>query len=128
MSDSRPSNQGLWEHAKAVGGLLAASVRNRVELFAFELQEERRRIVETVVLAGLVAALGVFALGLFTFTVLVIFWENGRLPALLGLTAIYICSAILAWRVLVGRIGREKAFSETISELKKDCACLDEQP
>jgi uncharacterized membrane protein YqjE len=128
MKDALLSSECIWEHAKTLAGLLLDSVRTRVELFALELQEERRRLVQTILLAVLVAALAVFALVLFTFAVLLVCWENARIPAVLGLTATYMCSAIFAGRALWGKIGQDKAFSGTISELKKDCACLKERP
>lgn len=70
------------------------------------------------------AAFGMMTLSLVTFTVVVIFWESGRLLALAGLSVSYLIATVLAWRDLQSRLKALSAFAGTIDELKKDIACL----
>jgi len=98
-----------------------AIVQTRLDLLFTELEEERERVKEIVLLA-LVSlfclSLGVLLLTLF---VVAIFWETHRLSVLAGLAVIYLGVA-----TAVGLILRKKAmskprlFSATMAELSKD--------
>lgn len=124
MSDGSQPKQGVWASLRRVLDTLLATAHNRVELLAVELQEEKRRVVEAMLCAAAVAAFGMMTLSLVTFTVVTLFWENGRLIVLGGLTVLYLIVTILAWRALQSRLNATSAFSGTIDELKKDRACL----
>ncbi len=124
MSEEYEVKGGVWMSLKRILDALLATAQNRVELFAVELREEKCRLVEAVLWAAAVAAFGMMTLSLVTFTVVVVFWESGRLPALVGLSVSYMIATVLAWRALQSRLKALGAFSGTISELKKDLACL----
>jgi uncharacterized membrane protein YqjE len=89
------------------------------------LQEEKCRLVEAILCAAAVAAFGMMALSLLTFTVVVLFWESGRFAALTGLSVLYLLGTALAWRALQSRLKARSAFASTLDELKKDRACLE---
>ena len=125
MSDKAETKSGVWASLKRVLDTLLATAQNRVELFAVELQEEKCRVVEAILCAAAVAALGMMTLTLVTFTVVILFWENGRLPALSILSVLYLIGTALAWRALQSRLKVRSAFTNTLDELKKDRACLD---
>lgn len=124
MSDEAEGKPGVWASLKRILDTLLATVQNRVELFAVELQEEKSRLVEAMLYAAAVAAFGMMTLTLVTFTVVILFWENGRLPALVGLSVLYLVGTVLAWRSLQSRLKARTAFSGTLDELKKDRTCL----
>ena len=125
MSDDTDTKPGVWASLKRMLDTLLATAQNRAELFADELQEEKCRLVEAILCAAAVAAFGMMTLPLVTFTVVFLFWENGRLPALAGLSALYLVATALAWRALNARLIARSAFTDSIAELKKDRACLE---
>jgi uncharacterized membrane protein YqjE len=125
MSADADTKPGVWGSLKRILDTLLAITQNRVELFAVELQEEKCRLAEAMMCAAAVAGLGLMTLSLVTFTIVVLFWENGRLPALIGLSVLYLAGTVLAWRALQARLRQPTAFTETIAELTKDRACLE---
>ena len=124
MSESTESKPGVWASLKRILDTLLATAQNRIELFALELQEEKCRLVEAILCAAAVAAFGMMTLTLLTFTVVILFWENGRLPALGVLSVLYLIATALAWCALQSRLKARSAFAGTLDELKKDRACL----
>ena len=124
MSEGPDKKPGVWTSLKRIVDTLLATVQNRVELFAVELQEEKCRLVEAILCAAAVAAFGMMTLSLLTFTVVILFWENGRLPALAGLSVLYLVGTALAWRALRTRLKARIAFAGTVEEFKRDRACL----
>jgi uncharacterized membrane protein YqjE len=125
MSEGTESKPGVWASLKRIADTLLATAQNRVELFATELQEEKCRLVEAMLCAAAVAAFGMMSLTLVTFTVVILFWEDGRLAALAGLSVLYLTGTALAWRALQSRLKARSAFAGTIDELKQDRACLE---
>lgn len=121
------------EPREAAGGITAPFRRlleattgflsSKVELISIEWQEEKRRLLEALILAGVALVFGVLAFGLITFCVVAFFWETHRFLALLGLGALYLG---IAGGLLV-RLQRKvhlstKVFEATVEELKKDTA------
>ena len=125
MSEATETKPGVWASLKRILDTLLATAQNRVELFAVELEEEKCRLVEAILCAAAVAAFGMMALTLVTLTVVILFWENARLAALVGLSVLYLVGTALAWRALQSRLKARSAFTGTLDELKKDRACLD---
>ncbi|MBI3869821.1 MAG: phage holin family protein [Verrucomicrobia bacterium] len=124
MSEGTETKPGVCVSLKRILDTLLASAQNRVELFAVELQEEKCRVVEAILCAAAVAAFGMMTITLGTFTVVILFWEHGRLVALAILSAVYLVGTVLAWRALQSRLKAESAFAGTVEELKKDRECL----
>ena len=121
---SAPNSTGLFSSLKRLADLGVATARNRIELFAVELQEEKCRLVQSLLLVAAVIALGTTALCLVTITIVLLFWENGRLPALMVLSVLFIAAtAFLGW-TLNKRLRSGPTFSATLVELQKDRACL----
>ena len=96
--------------------------RTRLELFSTELEEERERIEQIIILAAASIFCLAFGVLLVTFFVVVAFWDTGyRLAVLGGLALFY-----LAVGAVVGAITRRKSrqkpklFSATLGELAKD--------
>ncbi len=124
MSDgeSRPGSISA-----SLGSLLkttVAAAHTRVELFAVELQEESIRLVELVILAGAVVALGGIAIGLITAVVVLCFSGIGRLIALGAFALFYLAGAAWAYRILSARLRSSTPFGGTLEEIRKDRECL----
>jgi uncharacterized membrane protein YqjE len=124
MSEASETKPGVWASLTRIRDTLLATAQNRVELFAVELQEEKCRVVEAMLCVAAVAAFGMMTLSLVTFTVVILFWENGRMIALGGLSVLYLVGTTLAWRALQSCVKAGRAFAGTVDELKKDRACL----
>ena len=93
------------------GGL--ALVEDRVELVAVEYREEKKRLIETVILAAMVIACGLMTVALTTLLVVIYFWENARLAALGGLGAFFLGVTVFAWLSLRRRL-KKLPFSGTL--------------
>ena len=117
MSEATETKPGVWASLQRILDTLLATAQNRVELFAVELQEEKCRLAEAILCAAAAAALGMMTLTLVTFTVVILFWENGRIPALVGLSMLYLVGTALAWRALRSRLKARSAFTGTLEEL-----------
>jgi len=124
MGEASETKAGVWASLKRLLDTLLATVQNRIELIAVEWQEEKCRLMEALLCAVAVAVFGIMSLTLLTFTIVVLFWENGRLIALGALSMLYLVGTVLAWRALRLHLKARSAFAGTIDEIKKDRACL----
>ena len=118
------TNNGLFASAKRLADLTFATAHNRIELFAVELQEEKCRLIQALLLAAGAIALGVTALTLVIITVVVLFWENGRVPALCVVSTILIIASFLVFRALKKLVASAPGFRGTLAELEKDRTCF----
>jgi uncharacterized membrane protein YqjE len=124
----------MAEPSQPEGGVLAALTRlfqtlrdaaeNRVELFLIEVQEERMRLVDALLLVAVAIVCAVMALVMVTLMVVVIFWDTHRLLVLALVTAAYAVAAVAALLKLRSRLQRWQAFPATLGEFKKDRACF----
>ncbi len=124
MNEDTHKPGGVFASVRRIldGGL--AIVQNRLELFAVELRQEKCRLVEVIIWAAAVSALGITTLTLLTLAVIIMFWEKARLAAVLGLGGLYLLGTLLAWRKLRAKLAESSAFSGTVEEIKKDRECL----
>ena len=123
MAEFEDRPPGLFKSLRKLVTTLAAVLHNRVELFAVELQEERHRLIEVLVLAGGVLVLGTLAVAVFSAVLIFLFAEPYRIYAALGVGVLYLAAAA----VLVVRLKRRlrgEPFEETLNQIKKDCECL----
>jgi len=100
---------------------------NRLELLRVEAQEERERLMVSIMLA--VGAMGCGLLAAMTLTagIVVLLWNYTRSPwvILLVLAILYGLAAALLARRLGEMWHGFQAFSATIEQLRKDRACLE---
>lgn len=124
MSAPEETRTGVWSSLKRVVDGLLATVENRVKLISVELQEEKCRLVEAILLAAGMAAFGIMTLTLITFTLVALFWDSARMTVLVALCVVYLGVTIAMWRALQTRLKGRTAFAGTLDELKKDRSCL----
>ena len=123
MSDTEPSSPGLFKSLTAVAARLLATFHTRAELFSVELQEERYRLIELLLLTGGALLCGGLALFLLSITIILLFRADLRVYAALIMVVLYACGAgFFVWRIK--RKLRDEPFSETMDQLKKDWECL----
>ena len=124
VSSSGPADgsPGFFQRLKVVLAALSAAFHTRLELFVTELEEERERLKQTLVLILLGVVGFSFGLILLTIFLVAIFWERGWIMAIGGLAAVYLMIGIVALLKLRSAIlSRPGLFPATLSELGKDC-------
>jgi uncharacterized membrane protein YqjE len=126
MSDPR-SNQSqegsssFFQPIKAVLAALSSALHTRLELFVTELEEERERIKQAVILTLLLLFGFTFGIVLLTIFLVALFWQNGWIAAIGGLALAYFAVGIIAAVKLRGVIIRHpRLFPATMAELGKD--------
>jgi uncharacterized membrane protein YqjE len=128
MEPSTEDAPGLWLSLQRLGRTALGIAQNRVELLLVELEEERWRVVDALLLAAsaTVLALMTFIAGTIA---LVLFFPAEQRPVVLALvTGLYLLSTLAVLLKLRNRLKNWRSFSATLAELKKDKACLDEKP
>lgn len=116
-----PESTGLMESLKRLVSTLLTIVQTRLGLLSNELEEERLRIRQ-IILLGIIAA---FFLGLsiilLAALLVVVFWENYRIPVLGCLAVSFLIAGLFALKELY-RVEKERSrlFSDSLSELSKD--------
>jgi uncharacterized membrane protein YqjE len=127
MDTSTEPSPGLFSAVRRLLNTALAGVENRIELFLVELREERFRIFEVLLLGCAAALLGFMALLTVTVTLVVVFWDSARVQVLVVLSAGYSVATIgILWRLKI-LLRNWSSFAATLSELKKDRACLEEE-
>ena len=125
MDDPHESSTGLLDSVRRLVDTGLGLAQTRLELLSVELQQEKHRFVELLVWAFLAVALGLVALIMVSFTIVVLFWESARVLVLVVLGILYVAATI--WAVCrlrrLLRSGR-RPLHDTIEEFKKDRSCL----
>jgi uncharacterized membrane protein YqjE len=123
MADSEPGSSAPFSSFRKIGGIFAAVLQNRADLLAVELQEEKYRFVEVMVLLGIALALGMMALFVFTGVVIFAVPEAYRLWVASGLGVFYLLGIFALWS-RIKKLLQNQPFPETINQIKKDWECL----
>lgn len=100
---------------------MSAALHTRLELFATELEEERERLKQTLVLTFLAffgLSLGIILLTIFA---VAIFWDGGWVYAVGGLALLYLgIGGIAGWMLRKQILTRPGLFPASLTELAKD--------
>ena len=125
METSSESPPGIIPSLKKLLQIVLTTAANRLELAAVETQEEAARWVESLILVAAMAVLGALTLAMVSLTIVLAFWEEHRLAAMIGLSIVYLLTFLgTVWR-LRWRLKNWDPFAATLAELKKDKACLE---
>jgi len=124
MDATPPTEGGVLSTITRMFQTLRDVAGNRLELFLIELKEERARMFVALLLAAAGLVFALMTLAMITLTILVIFWDTHRLLVLMVVTAAYAVAATVAYVKLRSRLKRWQAYSATLEEFKKDCACF----
>jgi len=89
-----------------------------------ELEEERLRLFNALLLAAAIIALGFMTLALATAALVVVAWSEFGVMGLLTLCGLSLVSTLLACWLLRVRLKNWSFLSHTLAELKKDRVCL----
>jgi uncharacterized membrane protein YqjE len=115
------NSPGFMHSFKAALATLSAAFHTRVELFVTELEEERERLKQTLILTLLVVfglSLGFILLTIF---LVAIFWDKGWIGAIGALAFLYLgVGAIAALKLRNSFLRRLGLFPASRIELGKD--------
>lgn len=112
---------GLIASLRRLAATGVAIVHTRLTLLSSELDEERLRVTQMLVLGAIALFCGFIGVLLVTLTVVVAFWDSHRLLALGVLSGIYLACGIAALVALKTRAAqRPKLFSGSLAELARD--------
>ena len=127
MQGEDESKEGFFASLRRLLKTGFAIAQNRLELFLVELQAERLRLFDTLLLLGVVLILVAMTLLVVTVTIVVLCLKHDRLDLLVALMLVYlVATAVAGWRLRI-RFKGWAPFSATVAELKKDKVCLDEK-
>lgn len=116
---------GLIGTLRELGGGLLDSVRDRIELIAIELEEEKLRFFQLHVWISVLIFSGLMTVTLATLTVVLVFWETARVAVLGGLTAFYLGAFIAGLVAFRRHLARQpRPLAATREELNRDRTCI----
>jgi uncharacterized membrane protein YqjE len=112
---------GILHGFKAVLAVLSSMLHTRLDLFVTELEEERERLKQTLVLTLLLFFGLSFGFILLTIFIIALFWERGWIAAIGCLSLVYLAIGITAAVKLRNAIlSRPRMFPATLQEIGKD--------
>ena len=123
--ENPPAPAGFIGSLRTLGDGLMASVQERLELFAVELQEEKFRLIQTIIWISAAVFAGVMAIAFASITLVYLFWESARLAVLGGLTLFYagaLVVILVSFRRYLAR--QPRPFAATLHEIAEDRACI----
>jgi uncharacterized membrane protein YqjE len=101
--------------------ILSSALHTRLELFVTELEEERERLKQTLVLMLLIFFGLSFGFILLNIFIVAIFWQQGWIAAIGCLAAVYLGIGIVAaLKLRDALLQRRRLFPATLAELGKD--------
>ena len=127
MAEPTDSPPGLFASLQRLWRTLLAVGLNRLELALVEVEEERRQIVEALLLILVVAMLALMTLLVGTLALVLAFWEQ-RMAVLMVLGPVFLLATAIAYGKLRQRLDHWSTLPATLAELKKDKAWLDDTP
>lgn len=125
MRTSNSPTEGFLASFRSLASGLLGSVHDRLELFTLELEEEKLRVIQTLIWISAGIFVAMMSLGFFSLTVVYLVGETARPIALGGMTVLYLLllgTIVLGFRPHLAR--QSKPFAGTLNELRQDCACI----
>jgi uncharacterized membrane protein YqjE len=127
MEGPEERKRGVFASLRRLLKIIAAIATNRVELLLIEWNEERLRLVETLLLAGIVLLLALMTLMTATLSIVVVCLINHQPGLVVALGLVYLLATLACyWRLRI-RLKNWAPFAATLAELKKDKECLEEK-
>ncbi len=116
---------GLVASLRTFADTLVGTLHDRLELLGVEVQEEKFRLVQSLLWISAAVFAAAMTLTFGSLVLVYAFWETARLAALGGLALFY---AAVFFAVLAGfnrwRARQPAPFEGSLRELKNDRACI----
>ena len=125
MEPGETGRHGLFTTLRRLGATVLRILQNRLELLVVELQEERIRLFDALLLAAVVVALGLFSLTTAAVAVLIVVWNEYGVSGLLAASGLGVVGTVIAYWRLRMRLKNWPLLAGTLAELRKDRACLE---
>ncbi|HLN86036.1 MAG TPA: phage holin family protein [Candidatus Limnocylindrales bacterium] len=117
----KANDPGILHGFKSALAVLSSMLHTRLDLFVTELEEERERLKQILLLTLLLFFGLSFGLVLLTIFIVALFWDKGWIAAIGWLGAVYLGVAIAAGMKLRSAIlTRPGLFPASLAELGKD--------
>lgn len=119
--DAKPGEEAPKPSLKKLGGAFVGLLQGHLELLGIEVQEEKVRTFRLFLLAGVSLILGLLILVGLSAAIVIAFWEDYRITAILVLCAIY-AVILIACIVRALKLAKECAtpFKATLEELERN--------
>jgi uncharacterized membrane protein YqjE len=112
---------GVLDSLRNLAATAVGIAQTRIQLLANELEEQRIRALQLVVLGAMAMFFGAMAVLLLTTLLVVAFWEQHRLWTLGVLTVLYAAGCFGVLAMLKSRAAhRPRMFSASLAELRRD--------
>lgn len=120
MAGEESSPGGLFQALRRVIDSAVTAVRQRLDLFAAEVKQEKRSLARVVAQAVAGALLAVFALLGLTVAIILSLPEDQQITALWIATGAYSLAALVTASKLLTHLRGHKPFGHTLDQLQKD--------
>lgn len=111
----------ISDAVRRIGGTVLDMLQTRLELAAVEIEEESRRLLGYFVLALLALILFGLAMLLVSLAIILVFWDNYRLEAAIGLAILFGAAAgMIGLKLRSDFSSRPRLLAATVGELNKD--------
>ena len=112
---------GLLHSIKHLAQTLLGAAQTRLEILATEIEEERARLEQMLLVALAAAFCAVMGVVLCIALIVIYYWDTHRLAAVGVLATVFLGSgALLGWLLRDKARARPKPFAATRGELAKD--------
>jgi uncharacterized membrane protein YqjE len=125
MHNAAAEGPGLVASIRTLAAGMVDGVRDRIELLAVEVQQEKFRLVQILIWIAAAVFAAAMCLAFASLTLVYLLWESARLAALGGLALFYgaaLVGIIVGFRRYLAK--QPKPFSGTVQELTEDSACI----
>jgi uncharacterized membrane protein YqjE len=124
MGPNDHESPGLGTLAGRLAQTALGALKNRAELFTLELQQEKARRTELIAWSGVLIFFGMLTTLLLTATIIFLFPEELRVYVAAAFILLYLGATLLAG-FTIRELLKDKPFSESIEQVKKDRVWLD---
>jgi uncharacterized membrane protein YqjE len=119
------AGRGLLGSLRGLADGLIEGVRDRLELFALELHEEKFRVIQLFIWISAAIFSAILAITFASLTVVYLFWDTARIAVLSGFAVLYsggFVAILLYCRKVIAR--QPRPFQSTLAELQQDRTCI----
>lgn len=119
-AERQSERPGLFESIKKLGATAIALTYTRLEILATELEEEKLRVVQLLLITAVTFLCFTLGAALLILFLVILFWETHKIIVLGILAALFLILGVILLYVLRRKATKPKLFSSSLSELAKD--------
>ena len=120
-----PGDPGLLGSLRGLADGLLETVRDRVELFALEIHEEKFRVIQLFIWISAAVVSALLAITFVSLTIVYLFWETARIAVLASFAILYTAGFVATLVYCRKFISRQpRPFESTLIELQRDRTCI----